>query len=45
MTLGRAADEITNIQEKNWADDAVIEAIREFFADRRRGVSVRSDWR
>ena len=36
MTLGRAADELTNIQEKNGADDAVIDAIREFFADRRR---------
>lgn len=36
MTLGRAAKEITNIQEMNVADDAVIGAIREFFADRRR---------
>jgi hypothetical protein len=36
MTLGRAAEEITNIQEQNGADDAVIDAIREFFADRRR---------
>lgn len=36
MTLGRAAEGITNIQEKNEADDAVIDAIREFFADRRR---------
>jgi hypothetical protein len=36
MTLGRAAEEITNIQEKNGADDAVIGAMRGFFADRRR---------
>ena len=38
MTLGRAAEEITNIQEMNGAGDAVIDAIREFFADRRRGL-------
>lgn len=38
MTIGRATDELTNIQEKNGADDAIIDAIREFFADRRRGL-------
>ena len=36
MTLDRAAEEIANIQEQHGADDAVIDAIREFFADRRR---------
>jgi len=36
MTLDRAAEEIANIEEQHGADDAVIDAIREFFADRRR---------
>ena len=35
MTLGRAAEEIANIQEQHGADDAVIDAIRGFFAGRR----------
>jgi exodeoxyribonuclease I len=36
MTLDRANEEIAKIQEQHGADDAVIDAIREFFADRRR---------
>lgn len=30
ITLGQAAEEITNIQEKNGVEVAVIDAIREF---------------
>lgn len=36
MTLGRAAEEITNIREQSGADDVVIDVIQEFFAYRRK---------
>ena len=36
MTLDRADEEIANIQEQSGANDAVIDAIREFFAGRRK---------